>query len=102
VNVRLAQKWLRKQYPELFAFGVYRPLAIGVREQILPRAPLGLKRAIRFALLRHTRHDEYLLAMRKPGAMRHGLDGKPVGPVNREHKEHARLIQTERNQRKRL
>jgi sRNA-binding protein len=97
---REARKWLTQTYPKLFKFGVYRPLAIGIRSQIMEAAPLGMRRHIHLALYRYTHDDLYLLEMRRSNAMRFGLDGVPVEPVDVEHRAYARMVQTERNKKR--
>ena len=71
---------------ELFAPDDPRPLAIGIGDAIAAAAGLdgdGRRRLGRL-LGAWTRRGRYLKALRTEGAMRHGLDGLPVGPVSRE------------------
>ena len=65
-----------------------RPLAVGIGKLITPAArAAGIKREdIGRALHFHTGSHAYLNALAADGAMRFGLDGEPVGPVEPVHR----------------
>jgi hypothetical protein len=82
-----ALKWLRETFPQLFHGDVVLPLAIGVGRELIARAiaserwPSRTKARddIGAAVCYWTGSLRYLEALAEPGAMRHGLDGQPVG-----------------------
>jgi hypothetical protein len=82
--------WLKATFPLLFGYPP-RPLAIGIGKLITPAArAAGLKREDVGAALHYlTRGQGYLAALAADGAMRFGLDGEPVGPVEPEHRTEA-------------
>lgn len=76
----------------LFSPGAVRPLAIGIRGQIVRALQLGaadVRRLARF-LRTWTSQPAYRAALAAPGAMRHGLGGQPVEAVSARHRAHAR------------
>ena len=97
-NIKRARAWLRRKYPAAFGAS-FKPLAVGVRKEILSSAPARIsRRAVRTALLARCRHDQYLVAVMAPGAWRIDLDGHPVEPVNPGHAKAARKFFFERQQ----
>ena len=85
-----ALAWLKAAYPALFGYPP-RPLAIGIGKLITAAArEAGVKREdVGAALHYFTRGQSYLAALAADGAMRFGLDGEPVGPVEPEHRTEA-------------
>jgi hypothetical protein len=64
-----------------------RPLKIGVRDDLAALLPAGeAPEVLNRVLRRYTRSTQYLTALAAPSALRHDLDGNPVGPVAAEHK----------------
>ena len=90
-----ALAWLKAAYPVLFRYPP-RPLAVGIGKLIAPAArEAGLKRYdVGAALHYFTRGQSYLQALAADGAMRFGLDGEPVGPVESEHRTEALKLLT--------
>ena len=76
--------------PVLFGYPP-RPLAVGIGKLIAPAArAAGIKREdIGAALHYFTRAPKLFQALAADGAMRLGLDGEPVGPVESEHRTEA-------------
>jgi hypothetical protein len=85
-----ALAWLKVAYPALFGYPP-RPLAIGIGKLITAAArEAGVKREdVGAALHYFTRGQSYLAALAADGAVRFGLDGEPVGPVEPEHRTEA-------------
>jgi hypothetical protein len=85
-----ALAWLKAAYPALFGYPP-RPLAVGIGKLITAAArEAGVKREdVGAALHNFTRGQSYLKALAADGAMRFGLDGEPVGPVEPEHRTEA-------------
>ena len=85
-----ALAWLKAAYPVLFGYPP-RPLAVGIGKLITPAArAAGVKPYdVGAALHYFTRGQSYLKALAADGAMRFGLDGEPVGPVEPEHRTEA-------------
>jgi ProQ/FINO family len=85
-----ALAWLKVAYPPLFGYPP-RPLAIGIGKLIWAAAKdAGVKRNdLGAALHYHVHRQAYLAALAADGAMRFGLDGEPVGPVEPEHRTEA-------------
>jgi ProQ/FINO family len=85
-----ALMWLKTTYPALFDYPP-RPLAVGIGKLITAAArEAGVKREdVGAALHYFTRGQSYLAALAADGAMRFGLDGEPVGPVEPEHRTEA-------------
>jgi hypothetical protein len=95
-----ASDWLGREYP--LAFGpTVKPLAIGIGRALWPAAEAAgiTHRALGDALKRRTNSPAYLEALAADGAMRIGLDGDAVGPVDIEHQVFAldRLADIERS-----
>jgi ProQ/FINO family len=86
-----ALAWLKATFPVLFDAYPPRPLMVGVGKLIAPIArEAGVKRHdVGAALHYFTRGQSYLAALAADGAMRFGLDGEPVGPVEPEHRTEA-------------
>jgi sRNA-binding protein len=82
--------WLKAAFPVLFGYPP-RPLAVGIGKLITPAArAAGVKPYdVGAALHYFTRGQSYLKALAADGAMRFGLDGEPVGPVEPEHRTEA-------------
>ena len=75
-------------YPQLFGAS-FKPLKIGVFEDLLSRHPDAFKREeLKAALGLHARSTAYLESV-AAGQQRHDLDGKAVAPVAPEHVHHA-------------
>jgi hypothetical protein len=85
-----ALAWLKAAYPALFGYPP-RPLAVGIGKLITPAArEAGVKREdVGVALHYFTPGQSYLAALATDGAMRCGMDGEPVGPVEPEHRTEA-------------
>ena len=85
-----ALAWLKTAYPALFGYPP-RPLAVGIGKLITPAArEAGVKREdVGAALHYFTRGQSYLEALAADGAMRFGLTGEPVGPVEPDHQREA-------------
>jgi ProP effector len=84
---------LRKRWPKCFAWqrpgGGYRPLKIGIREEILATPDLGLTEVeVLRALANLTRKPCYLRRF-AVGAARIDLDGNPAGVVTQDEFDHA-------------
>ena len=88
-KVKQTEKWLRVKWPELFAPGPdLKPLSTGIYKDILAYRSENddlSSRALREALKRHTTSFGYLYGMMK-NTHRVGLDGKPVEPIQAEHR----------------
>ena len=82
-----AMAWLKTTFPLLFGYPP-KPLAVGIGKLIWPVAKdAGLKRCdVGAALHYFTRGQSYLEALAADGAMRFGLAGELVGPVEPEHR----------------
>ena len=77
-------------YPGLFG-AQFKPLKIGVFEDLLARHPDAFKREdLKVALGLHARSTAYLESVAN-GLQRHDLDGNPVAPLAPEHVHHAIL-----------
>lgn len=76
--------------PPVFTAWPPKPLAIGLGKALVAEQPVGTRSRLRFALAVWARSPAYQAQLCRPGAMRHGLDGEPVGPVSEEHAQHAR------------
>lgn len=75
-------------YPGLFG-AQFKPLKIGVFEDLMTRHPDAFKREdLKVALGLHARSTPYLESV-AAGLHRHDLDGQPVAPVAPEHVHHA-------------
>lgn len=70
---------LRREFPE--AFGMVRPLALGIREALVARTTLSDAEVSSF-LTFYTRSAAYLRAQAQPGAVRVDLDGNVVEAVS--------------------
>ena len=79
---------LREWFPAAFA-GRPRPLKVGVRKDIIERAPAITPTEIARALRYHTQSNGYLRSVR-PGATRIDLDGNEVGAVTADEAAHAK------------
>ncbi len=78
------------------------PLAIGIFEALRTRLNPDLPIIqLRRAVSAYARSKNYLLASAQPDAMRHDIDGKPVGPVSPEDRLAAQLRVTEIRQQRR-
>ncbi len=89
-RVAAALQWLRQTVPST-PDGDPLPLVVGVRDALID---LGVAAghdagAVSAAIHKHVSAYPYLNALRTPGAMRHALDGTPVGAVSESHREHA-------------
>jgi hypothetical protein len=102
-----ALKWLRATFPGLF-YGDPKPIAIGAGRELVARAlesghwpSRGKARdSVGAAICYYTGSIAYLTALAEPGAMRHGLDGEPVGAVDAEHQAEAlKLISARKKER---
>ena len=88
-KVKQTEKWLRIKWPELFVPGPdLKPLSTSIYKDILAYRSENEDlsgRALREALKRHTTSFGYLYGMMK-NTHRVGLDGKPVEPIQAEHR----------------
>ena len=79
---------LFKLHPLLFG-GHFKPLKIGIFEDLLARHPDAFQRdELKVALGLHARSTAYLESV-AAGQQRHDLDGQPVAPAAPEHVHHA-------------
>ena len=84
-------------HPQLFG-AQFRPLKIGVFEELMTRHPEAFKREdLKVALGLHARSTAYLESVAS-GLQRHDLDGNAVAPVAPEHVHHAILEAFRRRQ----
>ena len=80
-------------FPLAFSDGQPKPLAIGIRQQILTILPEGVSKTHICKLLRrYTRQPGYLQAVAAPGSARFNLDGSLAGPVSGNHAAHALTV----------
>jgi sRNA-binding protein len=77
---------LRRRYPG--AFREVKPLALGIRDDILARGGFDHLELLHFFGW-YSRAPSYLRAQAQPGAMRHDLDGAAVDPVSEENRAYA-------------
>jgi hypothetical protein len=84
-------KTISATWPAVFDKTHVKPLRIGVGAEIeAALAGKASRKLIRDAVGYWTNGPDYLAALARPGAMRHGLDGTPVEAVSHEHREDAR------------
>jgi sRNA-binding protein len=69
-----------------FRVGIHADLAA-----LLPPGDAGALAALKLALRQHCRSQKYMYAVARPGAQRHDLDAKPVGPVSEAEARMARI-----------
>lgn len=77
---------LRRRYPG--AFKEVKPLALGIRDDIMDRGGFDHLELLHFFDW-YSRAPAYLRAQLQPGAMRYDLEGKAVGTVTDENREYA-------------
>jgi len=82
---RVLLKAFADAYP---VFRGYQPLAIGINKELAALHPEVTPKALKAALLLHTRSIAYLKALEK-ATQRFALDGSPVGEVTAEHRQYA-------------
>lgn len=90
----LALAWLNSQFDSPAERPILPrwPFALGVREALLAdprRKPTSDPQAIVAALAKVCTHPVYRMALARPGARRHGVDGIDAGPVSDEDRHHA-------------
>jgi ProP effector len=80
---RALLKVLRRRWPQCFAWQNpgYRPLKIGIHEEILAAADLGLTQAEVCRVLANLTHKICYLRRFEVGAARIDLDGHPAGVI---------------------
>ena len=77
---------LRRRYPG--AFSQVKPLALGIRDDILDRGGFDYLELLQFFGW-YSRAPAYLRSQAEPGAMRHDLDGTAVCFVSEENRAYA-------------
>lgn len=85
-----AWAWLKDNYP---VFKKWKPLAIGVNEEIVALAPPGSvnQHLLAMALGLHVKMVPYHLSLAESKSMqRYHLDGSPAGPLLERHQERAK------------
>ena len=83
--------YLRKRWPELFGWGVARPLATNTKWKLrkaIKSLPIEEQHWIEYAMRRHVGQPHYLLAVAS-GEQRVTLDGEAADVPNERHRAHA-------------
>ncbi len=92
IEPRAMLKRLQSESP---AFRDCKPLALKIDVNILERFPEFDRKNLRIAMRMHTASTKYLKAVER-GSERFDLEGKPVGEVTQEQREHAAATLKER------
>lgn len=87
-----ASRWLRANFPALFA--APKPFALGAGRALVKTGIAGGKsrQAIGAAIHFYVHSKGYLTALAAEGSARHGLNGEPVEPVSAEHRAEAEKL----------
>lgn len=75
---------------------VVKPLAIGIKTDLLKIAKPDQKARLRQALRHYTSRTDYLQALAEDGSMRHDISGEPVEHVSDDHRAKALWLMQQR------